>query len=434
MNTKLLQKKERCIRSSVKYFSERMLSMFPVFVILFSLCNNPHAQAQTQIKIGVLANRGTEEALIRWKPTANYLTAEIPPHSFAIVPLGYDSLHKAVESEAVDFVITNPSNYVELESAYGTTRIATMKTLFHGNPLNMYGAVIFTKADRNDITDLSDLKGKKFMAVEKGSLGGWQSVWREFNDKGIDPFSDFAELEFTGFPHDLVVLGVRDGKADAGTMRTGILESMAAEGKINLSDFRILNPQVREDFPQLLSTRLYPEWAFAKTKHTPDELAQQVVIALLKLSYESEAARAAAIEGWTVPLDYMAVHELMMELRIGHYKNYGKLTLEDAPNKYWYLIALLIIVIIIGAFIVIYMKKTNIKLYQAKTEIEKERSSLEVRVTERTHELQNRIEEPRRWHNVTLDREDRVRELKKEVNELLQQLGKDNKYSNTSLQ
>ncbi len=408
----------------------RFRFMLIVFAILFSMLENPLANAQTQIKIGVLAYRGSEEALSCWNPTAKYLTSEIPQHSFVIVPLGYDSLHKAVEAEVIDFVITNPSNYVELESAYGTTRIATLKTLFHGNPLKMYGGVIFTKADRNDITDLSDLEGKKFMAVEKGSLGGWQIAWREFNQIGIDPFSDFAELEFTGFPHDLVVLGVRDGKADAGTMRTGILESMAAEGKINLSDFRILNPQVREDFPQLLSTRLYPEWAFAKTKHSSDELAEQVVIALLKLSYESEPARAAAIEGWTVPLDYMLVHELMMELRIGHYKDFGKLTLEDALIKYWYLIALLIIVLILSAFIVIYIKKSNIKLHHAKTEIEKERSNLELRVAERTQELQNGLDELRRWHSVTLDREDRVIELKHEVNELLKQLGKPGKYSN----
>lgn len=430
MNTQqLLQKKERCIRSRVKYFSERMISIPLVFVILLFMFNNPHAQTQTQIKIGVLANMGTEEALSRWNPTAHYLTADIQQHSFTILPLGYDSLHKVVESGEVDFVITNPSDYVELESAYGTTRIATVKMIFHGTPLKMYGGVIFTTADRNDITDLSHLEGKKFMAVEKGSLGGWQSAWREFNDNRIDPFDDFAGLEFTGFPHDRVVYAVRDGKADAGTVRTGVLESMAAEGKINLSDFRILNPQVREDFPQLLSTRLYPEWAFAKTKHTPDELAEQVVIALLKLSHESEPVRAAAIEGWTVPLDYRAVHELMMELRIGHYKDFGKLTLEGALIKYWYLIALLIIVIILCAFIIIYMKKTNIKLKQAKTEIEKERNGLEVRVTERTHELQNGIEELRRWQNVMLDREDRVIELKKEVNELLKQLGKENKYN-----
>lgn len=432
MNTQqLLQKTERCIRSSVKYFSERMLSMFPVFVILLSMFNNPPALTQTQIKIGVLANMGTEETLSCWNPTAHYLTAEIPQRSFAIFPLGYDSLRKVVESGEVDFVITNPSDYVELESAYGTTRIATLKMLFHGAPLKMYGGVIFTRAERNDITDLSHIEGKKFMAVEKGSLGGWQSAWREFNDNRIDPFDDFAGLEFTGFPHDRVVYAVRDGKADAGAVRTGVLESMAAEGKINLSDFRILNPQVREDFPQLLSTRLYPEWALAKTKHTPDELAVQVIIALLKLSHESEPARAAAIAGWTVPLDYMAVHELMMELRIGHYKDFGKLTLEGALIKYWYLIALLILVIILCAFIIIYMKKTNIKLKLAKTEIEKERNSLEVRVTERTHELQSGIDELRRWQNVTLDREDRVIELKKEVNELLKQLGKPERYKGT---
>lgn len=43
-------------------------------------------------------------------------------------------------------------------------------------------------------------------------------------------------------------------------------------------------------------------------------------------------------------------------------------------------------------------------------------------------ELQNKIEELQQWKNITLGREDRVVELKKEVNILLKQLGKSEKY------
>lgn len=199
------------------------------------------------------------------------------------------------------------------------------------------------------------------MAVEKEAFGGWQMSLREFNDYGIDPSRELAGIEFTGFPQDLVVYVIRDGKADAGTVRTGILESMAAEGKINLTDFRILNPQKYDTFPQLLSTRLYPEWAFAKAKNTPEELAEEVVVALLKMPSDSEVARAAKIEGWTVPLNYQPVRELMMDLRIGPYKDYGKLTFEDALSRYWYVIVLLIFVFVLTISFAAYVKKSSSK-------------------------------------------------------------------------
>ncbi|MDP2156160.1 MAG: phosphate/phosphite/phosphonate ABC transporter substrate-binding protein, partial [Nitrospirota bacterium] len=352
----------------------RKYALFIVILLFIGAVAAAQAEAQNKIKIGVIAYRGHEEAISRWQPTAEYLISEIPRHSFVIVPLDLDTIQKAVERKEVDFVITNPENYVELESGYGATRIATLKTMYNGTPLSVFGAVIFTRANRTDITDLRDLKGKTFMAVEEKSFGGWQMSWREFQDYGIDPFSELAGIEFTGFPQDLVVSGVRDGKADAGTVRTGLLESMATEGKINLTDFRILNQQHQEDFPQLLSTRLYPEWAFAKVRNTSDELAEQVVVTLLKMPHNSKAARAAKIKGWTVPLDYQRVHELMMDLRIGPYKDYGKLTFEDALRNYWYVAVLLIFAIVLSISFIAYVKKTNIML--------------ELRVKERTAELE----------------------------------------------
>lgn len=444
MNTqKLSQETGQYIRSGAKDIFSTKIFLYLFAAMLCFLFTAHQAYGQKEIRIGVLASRGDEEAFGKWNPTAKYLAAEIPGHSFVIIPLDYDPLNKAVESGEVDFLITNPSNYVELESAFGATRIATLKTMFNGTPLKVYGGVIFTRTDRDDITDLNDLEGKKFMAVEKGSLGGWQTAWREFTDKGIDPFSDFAGIEFTGFPHDLVVIGVGAGKADAGTVCTGILESMAAEGKINLPDFRILNQQKESNFPQLLSTRLYPEWAFARGRNISDELSEQVLVALLKMPYESEAAIAASIDGWTVPLDYRQVHELMMDLQIGNYKDYGKLTFKDGLQKFWYAIVLGLVLIVLGAFFIVNIQRTNIKLNHAKAEIEMESVRLEVRVKERTRELQIKIEEHdqaeekiksqlhelQSWQYVTLGREERVIELKKEVNTLLKQSGKDEKYS-----
>ena len=158
---------------------------------------------------------------------------------------------------------------------------------------------------------------------------------REFQAQGINPSHDFQSLKFVG-THDAVVLAVLNGEADAGTVRTDTLEKMTEEGLINLASLKILNPQHLDNFNYLHSTRLYPEWPFAKLQHTAEKLSEDVAIALLLMSPQSHAAQVPHIGGWTVPLDYQPVHELMQELGIGPYAHhFGKIHLVDFVIQYW---------------------------------------------------------------------------------------------------
>ncbi len=317
-----------------------MKKIFSVLAGLILLCmllfvTTSFAESD-KIKIGVLAKRGTEICLKKWTPTAEYLTNKIPLCKFKIVPLKFEDIYSAVKNESIDFIVTNPSFYAELEYWYGVTRIATLKNLRLGHPFTQFGGVIFCRADRKDIKHLKDLKGKTFMAVEETSLGGWRAAWRELKEKGIDPFIDFRKLEFGG-THDAVVYAVRDRKVDAGTVRTDTLERMQAEGKIKISDFYIIHEHGggKIHLPFLHSTRAYPEWPFAKLKHTSDQLAKEVAIALLDMPPDSKAAVAARCAGWTIPLNYQPVHECLKYLRVGPYKNFGKITLREVVRRYW---------------------------------------------------------------------------------------------------
>jgi diguanylate cyclase (GGDEF)-like protein len=340
-----------------KYIRFLLFQFLSFFVI--SLCwPAVYSNAASPVKIGVLANRGKEAADTMWSNTASYLTRKIPQHVFTIVPLGFHEIEPAVGRGDVDFVIANPEIYVGLEAQCGVTRIATIKNKTKKGAYKIFGGVIFTRADRSDIKDLRDLKGRSFMAVEINSLGGWTMAWREFKSEGIDPHRDFAKLIFGG-THDAVVYAVRDGKVDAGTVRTDTLERMHDEGKIDMNDFRILNPKKAENFPFALSTRLYPEWPLAKVRHVQDELAQQVAIALMNMSKDDPAAMSAKIEGWTIPAVYQPVHELMKELTIGPYENYGKVTLASAIRQYWYWFLLALFLLFLMALVTVYVVRLN---------------------------------------------------------------------------
>ena len=332
------------------------------FLLLWLVSLSPFvAAAGQQVTVGVLAHRGADTAVDMWTSTVNYLSGQVDSHEFQLLPLDLQEMRAALESGRLDFILTNPGNYVELEAGYGITRIATLMNLRQGRPSKRFGAVIFTRADRDDIHTLADLRGKIFAAVDEGAFGGFQMAWRELEEAGIDPFSDFHELRFTGFPQDNIIFDVLDGEVDAGTVRTDILEGLAGQGAIELTDYRILNRQAGDEFPFLLSTRLYPEWAFAKLRSTPDVLASKVAIALLQMPPDHPASRAGDYAGWTVPLNYQPVHDLFIQLEIGPYARSARFTLVDAIRRYWYWFALMLLVVLFSVSFNILVKRQVVR-------------------------------------------------------------------------
>lgn len=302
-----------------------MRSLRPFIVLLLWLVAGVAvaAPAPQVVTIGVLAFLGAERSLSEWAPTRAALERALPGHSFELIPLDIAGTRRAVANGDIDFLITNPGNYVELEAAYGVSRIATL------DGGDAVASVIFTRADRADLGGLDDLKGASFMAVDRNAFGGFQVAWRELVDRRIDPFTDLR-LRFSGFPMDQVVQAVGEGSADAGAVRACLLERMAAEGRIRLADFKLLHQARSPEVDCLLSSRVYPDWPFAKLAGTPPALAKQVATALLAME------PPAGQPGWTVPLDYQSVHELMRTLQIGPYAELGQPTLVQLLRRYWH--------------------------------------------------------------------------------------------------
>lgn len=288
-------------------------------------------------RVGVMAIRGIEQAEKQWQPTIDYLNQAIPSCYFELVALEFDTIEAIVRDQQIDFVLPNPGMYVELEWVYGARRIATLENLRLGEPYTEFGAVIFHRADRTDIQNIPDLKGKRFMAVSEIAFGGWQMAWATLKEAGINPYQHFQSLAFGG-SHDNVVYAVRDGVVDAGTVRTDTLERMEQEGKINRQDFAILNQQTQhgDAFPFALSTELYPEWPFAAFPHTPAALSEKVAIALITIPPEHPAAESGQYQGWTIPANYQPVHETLRELKVRPYEHWGEVSLGQVFYQYRY--------------------------------------------------------------------------------------------------
>jgi two-component system sensor histidine kinase TtrS len=334
--------------------------------------------AAEAVTIGVLSHRGDAATLAHWSKTADYLSEELPDFHFTIMPLNFSEVDTAVGGGLVDFILVNPAIYVNLEVRHRVSRIATMKNRWKGKAYNLFGGVIFARAERYDLNQLEDLRGATMMAVDETSLGGFMMAVRELKGGGINAYRDLAEISFAG-THDNVVMAVREGRVDVGTVRTDILERMQEEGRIKLSEFRIINQHLHEggveghaDFPMVHSTALYPEWPFSKVQHTSNLLASRVSIALAEMPEEHPAALSGNYAGWTIPLDYQPVHDLLQELLLPPYQYLKRFTLSDVLGRYWgWLLSSLLLLLFMGGMTT-WVWRLNRALAEAKQQLERQ--------------------------------------------------------------
>lgn len=271
------------------------------------------AEGDHHFHIGITAFRDKGSTVREWQPTMDYLESRIPGAHFEAVPLNLPEFEAALQSRSLDFLITNPQHYIAVENRFGVSRVATLVKSENGKIVNQFGGVIFARADRADIQQLTDLRKRTVAATDATSFAAYLIQYDLFLQQGMDLPKD-TQLNFLGFPQDLSVHAVLQGTADAGFARSGLLESMAREGKIDLNQLRVLHPMQHAGFPFKVSSQLFPEWPLAAAPHVPIDVTNKVVSALLSMPPESDAARAGRYYRWSTPVEYLSVQMFMQRV------------------------------------------------------------------------------------------------------------------------
>ena len=300
-----------------------------IVIILLCLCQ--FLSAEEALRLGILAFRPKDQALIQWQPFATYLEHTIGK-PIALQIYNYPEFTQAVANHEVDIILTNPGHYIVLKNKYQLSApLVTQITKKNQTTLTQFAGVIFTRKD-SPILTLRDMEYKHIAVTDTNSLGGYQMQAYELASSGIDP--NDIRLLITGMPHDKVIEAVLSYQADVGFVRTNVLEDMVHEGKLNLSDIKIINERKDPNFPFVHSTKLYPEWPLVVVPELDEHIARALTVALLALSPESEAAKSAQIYGFTVPADYKGVEDALRTLRVPPFEEAPKFTLADFWTRY----------------------------------------------------------------------------------------------------
>jgi phosphonate transport system substrate-binding protein len=169
-----------------------------------------------------------------------------------IFPNSFDEHLAMVGQGKIDISYSNPFIYVKAARRFGARAFARTVEVYGRE--NFRGQII-CRADNEEIRSLSDCRGKRWIAVDPGSAGGYLYPLELFIENGIQR-EDFAVIDFAPGPgarQENVVLAVYAGKYDIGSIREGTLNVVA--DKIDISRIRVL-----------ANTPWYPGWVFAARK------------------------------------------------------------------------------------------------------------------------------------------------------------------------
>ena len=338
-----------------------------LFLILFVSPSWSNSKEASEVKIGILATQGIEIAIQKWQPTADYLNQHIPGYRFSIVPMDFDEIPLLVDKKLVDFVIVNSSIYVDLSVRFGLRHMLTLKNRYAGRRATEFGSVIFTRSDNQRIFSLKDLTDSEISAVHATSFGGWLMALRELDEQDVIK-GGYANIHFEN-SHNAVVKDVISRAVDAGIVRTDTLERLQREGKLELSDIRVLNEQSPAGFPLKISTRLYPEWPMAKLEHTSSTLAQSIAIALMRLPEQSQAAISADIAGWTIPENYQLVHDILRQLKLPPYEHNGEIPFANLWASFGNWIVAVIAVVLLQSALMLIIFTLNKRLCSQRVDL-----------------------------------------------------------------
>ncbi len=306
-------------------------SLMPVFIlVIFALSLVGCGETESVVKVDlskrerVVAPQSTEAITYAYLPqyshTISYqrhralleylrTTTGLPLRQ--LFPDTFDEHIKMVERGEIDISYSNPFVYIKLADA-GATAFARIVEP-SGKP-DFQGEVI-CRADNPTIDSIEDCKGKRWIAVDPGSAGGYLFPLGLFYDSGLQ-IPDFAQVDFAPGPggkQEKVVLAVHAGAYDIGTIRKGTLDVVAE--KIDLSDIRVL-----------AVTQPFPGWVYSARKGLDPAVVHSIGQAMFALNFNREAQRkilsAAGVRGIipAVDKDYDLVRDLAHKLGLDDWK------------------------------------------------------------------------------------------------------------------
>ena len=293
-----------------------MPTLISVSLATFTVLLANGAAAETYY-LGVLAPQGEVAAQQRWQPWLSELNKKLKDDTVILVPLALENWQQQIEAQKFAFVLGPQVQFVKMDTA-GWRWLATLQAhtskknnnefkisdvkqadfktdeqyklykqlkgeqartqqtkadnISPSIAMEQIASALWVKAD-SDIQQLRDIQHRKVVAVDPDAFAGYLLIAHLLQQQGVTP-SDY-DTQFVGYPIELTLSSLASGAVEAAIAPLCLMEEMAYQGKIEPSQYRVINP-VATDSNCQSSTKIYPNWTLAATRQAPTALTEQM--------------------------------------------------------------------------------------------------------------------------------------------------------------
>jgi len=281
-----------------------------VILALVTGCKKAEKASQSEkpqgnpLVIGLIPEQDIFSQVERYTPLADYLSRRIGRTIEIKMLTRYGNIVNNFVSSGMDGAFFGSFTYALAHAKLGVEVLARPVDL---DGASTYHGLLFVRKD-SGIISIKDMKGKRFVFVDKATTAGYLLPLEYFHHHGVKNYRTyFAETYFAG-THEDAIQDVLEKKADIGAAKNTVFESLAKK-----------NPRISKELLVLVKSPEVPENALAVRRDLDEALKQGIKAAFLTMDEEAEGRTVLKTFGAqrfieTTDKDYIPVIEYAREI------------------------------------------------------------------------------------------------------------------------
>lgn len=223
--------------------------------------------------IGLIPEQDIFSQVERYKPLVDYLSRKIGRKIELKMLTRYGNIVNNFVSSGMDGAFFGSFTYTLAHAKLGVEVLA--------RPVNLDGAstyhgLLFVRKG-SGITSMKDMKGKRFVFVDKATTAGYLLPLEYFHRHGVKNYRAYLGEAYFAGTHEDAIRDVIEKKADIGAAKNTVFDRLAKS-----------DPRINKELLVLVKSPEVPENALATRKDLDEALKQGIKAALLAMDREVE--------------------------------------------------------------------------------------------------------------------------------------------------
>jgi phosphonate transport system substrate-binding protein len=255
-----------------------------LFSVMATACENKHqpreekkTPGQQELLIGLIPEQNVFRQRERYLALRKYLSERLGITVNFTSLSRYGNILARFSEEKIDGAFFGSFTYALAHNQLGVEPIARPVNL---DGTSTYHGYIFVRKN-SGIRSAADMRGKRFVFVERATMAGYLFPLAWFRENGIaDPHTYLGDSFFAG-SHDAAIQAVLNKEADIGAAKNTMYDQLAAE-----------NPRLQNELVILAASGVVPQNCLAVRKDLDPELKNTLRRVLIDMDKDKDGIEA----------------------------------------------------------------------------------------------------------------------------------------------